>query len=76
MKKSVFILWLLFGALLFPTAARAQVTIEKSTEIVTIGNKQYYMHHVKPGETLYSLSRVYEVTEEEIRNLNPEVNEL
>lgn len=59
-----------------PTVVRAQVAIEKSTEIVTIGSKQYYMHHVKQGETLYSLARVYEVTEEEIKNLNPEINEL
>ena len=59
-----------------PTVLRAQVVVEKSMEIVTIGSKQYYMHHVKHGETLYSLARVYEVTEEEIRNLNPEINEL
>ena len=77
MNKRFWILWLLFGLFLaVPTAIHAQVVIEKSTEIVTISNKQYYMHHVKKGETLYSLARVYEVTEEEIRKLNPEINEL
>ena len=70
-------MWLLFGLFLaVPTALHAQVVVEKSTEIVTISNKQYYMHHVKKGETLYSIARVYEVTEEEIRKLNPEINEL
>lgn len=67
---------MLFVAVLFPTALHAQVHIEKSTEIITISNKQYYMHHVKAGETLYSLARTYQVTEEEIRRLNPEIDEL
>ena len=61
---------------MFPTAIQAQVVVEKSTEIVTISNKQYYMHHVKRGETLYSIARVYQVSEAEIRKLNPEIDEL
>ena len=59
-----------------PTVLRAQVVVEKSKEIVTISNKQYYMHHVKAGETLYSIARVYEVSQDEIVKLNPEINEL
>lgn len=61
---------------MLPMAIRAQVVVEKSTEIVTISNKQYYMHHVKSGETLYSIARVYEISQEEILRLNPEINEL
>ena len=77
MNKRLFLfLMLLLGMAVLPSVAHAQVAVEKSTEITTIGNKQYYMHHVKRGETLYSIARVYEVTEEEIRNLNPEINEL
>lgn len=76
MSKRLILLWMLLGAMLFPVALRAQVVVEKSTEIVTISNKQYYMHHVKPGETLYGLAKAYQVTEEEIRKLNPEINEL
>lgn len=77
MRKRIWTLWLLFGLFLaVPATIHAQVAVEKSTEITTIGNKQYYMHHVKRGETLYSIARAYEVTEEEIRNLNPEINEL
>ena len=67
----------MFGLFLAaPTAIHAQVEIQKSTEIVTISDKQYYMHHVKQGETLYSLARVYEVSQEEILRLNPEINDL
>ena len=76
MNKKLIILWMLLGALMFPMAIRAQVVVEKSTEIVTISNKQYYMHHVKSGETLYSIARVYEISQEEILRLNPEINEL
>ena len=75
MKNKIWIL-LLFLSVMVPTGLHAQVVVEKSTEIVTISNKQYYMHHVKRGETLYSITKVYQVTEEEIRRLNPEINEL
>ena len=77
MSKKLVVIWILFGLFLVaPKVVRAQVQIERSTEIITISNKQYYMHHVKHGETLYSLARTYQVTEEEIRRLNPEINEL
>lgn len=77
MKKThIFFGLVLLLVTLLPMAVRAQVVIEKSTEITTIGHKQYYLHHVKPGETLYSLAKVYQVSEEEIRRLNPEIDEL
>ena len=37
----------------------AQVPIERSKEITKIGGKEYYMHHVKSGQTLYGISQVY-----------------
>lgn len=77
MKRKLIILSLLVGLfLVLPMVAQAQVVIERSTEIVSISGKQYYMHHVKRGETLYSLSKTYHVTEAEIIKLNPEINEL
>lgn len=77
MKRKLIILSLLVGLfLVLPMVAQAQVVIERSTEIVSISGKQYYMHHVKRGETLYSLSKAYHVTEAEIVKLNPEINEL
>ncbi|MCR4847598.1 MAG: LysM peptidoglycan-binding domain-containing protein [Bacteroidales bacterium] len=77
MSKKLIIIGVLLGLLLVvPAVVRAQVVVEKSTEIVTISNKQYYMHHVKQGETLYSIARVYEISQEEILRLNPEINDL
>ncbi len=67
---------MLFGLLLMlPIVVRAQVPVERSTEIVTIGAKEYYMHHVKAGETLFSISQAYQVPVEEIERLNPEVKD-
>lgn len=77
MKRKLNIITLLFGLfLLSPMVMQAQVVVEKSTEITTISGKQYYMHHVKKGETLYSIAKVYEISQEEIVRLNPEINEL
>jgi ABC-type branched-chain amino acid transport systems, periplasmic component len=53
----------------------AQVQIERSTEIVKVGQEMYYMHHVKHGETLYGLSKTYNVTVEEIIARNPEIED-
>jgi LysM repeat protein len=60
---------------MLPIVVRAQVPVERSTEIVTIGAKEYYMHHVKAGETLFSISQAYQVPVEEIERLNPEVKD-
>lgn len=77
MKKKLIIFSLLAGLfLVLPMVTQAQVHIERSSEIFSISGKQYYMHHVKRGETLYSLSKAYHVTEAEIIKLNPEINDL
>jgi LysM repeat protein len=39
----------------------------------TFPTEDYFFHHVKKGETLYSLSIYYGVDEEQIRDLNPEL---
>lgn len=76
MIRKLIIGWLLLGLLfVLPTIILAQVAVERSSEIVTIGAKQYYMHHVKAGETLYGISTAYQVSVEEIERLNPEVKE-
>ena len=69
MKKFFFFLLSLF----LTCNLMAQVQVERSTEIVKISGKEYYMHHVKAGETLYSIAQAYQVTVEEIERLNPEV---
>ncbi|MBR4146670.1 MAG: LysM peptidoglycan-binding domain-containing protein [Bacteroidales bacterium] len=78
MIRKLIKIWILFGLfLVLPMVGHAQVVeVEKSTEIVTISSKQYYMHHVKKGQTLYGIAKAYQVTEEDIKRLNPEINEL
>lgn len=48
-------------------------TQERSTSIVTIDGAQYYVHTVARGETLYGLSRLYDVGETEILLANPHI---
>ncbi|MCD4834124.1 MAG: LysM peptidoglycan-binding domain-containing protein [Bacteroidales bacterium] len=49
------------------------VIIEKSKEKVIIGGQAYYVHVVKKGETLFSLSNAYNITQKEIAKENPEI---
>ncbi len=73
-KKFVFSLFFLFGTLLSGNIM-AQESIERSSVITKIGGKEYYMHRVKSGQTMYSLSKAYNVSIEEIEMLNPEVKD-
>lgn len=59
--------------LMAPLWMLAQVGVVRSSEIVKIGNAEYYMHHVEVGQTLYSISKTYNVSIDEITRLNPEV---
>ena len=71
----ILIVLFLFGLFFGLPTAKAQVQIERSDEIVKVGGKEYYMHHVKSGQTLWGISQVYQVSVEEIERLNPEVKE-
>lgn len=72
MKKKLFLLaFLLFGMLV--PALHAQVAVERSKNTTKISGKDYYMHQVKQGQTLWAISQVYNVSIEEIEALNPEV---
>jgi len=51
------------------------VPVDISTELVRIQGKVFYIHHVLKGQTLYSISRVYGVTQNEIHKYNPQVAE-
>lgn len=52
----------------------SQVAVHRSTEIATVSGHQYYMHHVEDGQTLYGISRAYNVSVDEITALNPEIS--
>ncbi len=73
-NRLIFFLVFLFGIML-SGHLKAQEVIERSSRITQIGGKEYYMHHVKQGQTLYGLSKAYNVSIEEIERLNPEVKE-
>lgn len=73
-NKLIFFLCFLFG-LLLSSNARAQVAVERSSQKTKIGGKEYYMHQVKAGQTLYSIAEAYNVSIAEIETLNPEVKE-
>jgi len=46
---------------------------QKSTDRVIIGGQMYYVHIVKQGETLYSLSKLYGISQKEIAKENPDI---
>lgn len=50
--------------------AAQTVAIPKSTDIVVIRGKSYYLHTVQQGQTLYSICKAYGVDLEEMKVLN------
>jgi len=53
------------------TLARTQVPVERSRDKVVISGVTYYLHIVKKGETVYSISKAYGITSEELTRENP-----
>ena len=47
--------------------------IKRSTDKVKIEGKYYYIHIVRKGETLYSISKAYNVSQVEIAMENPDI---
>jgi len=63
----------LFFNSLYSQQVESKVQIEKSTEKVKIEGKYYYIHTIRKGESLYSISRVYGVSQMEIAIENPDI---
>lgn len=68
-KNRIIFLFVLFISISF--SVLAQVDIKKTNEVVVFNGKEYYIHIVEKGQTLYSLARVYEIPMEEIIFENP-----
>lgn len=67
-------LLLLAGLLIhLSLAAQDPVVIERSVNKVILEGKVYYIHTVKPGQTLYGISKAYNVSQKEIAVENPGV---
>jgi len=73
------ILTLLFSVLLLPvqsTFAQFQPTpVQISSNQTEINGKLFYLHEVKPGHTLYSISKAYAISQESIVLENPILKE-
>lgn len=74
-NKLIALVLLFFGLLVLSPMVHAQTPVERSTQITKVGGKEYYMHLVKAGQTLYSIATAYNVTIEEIELYNPEVKD-
>ena len=73
MKKLTFLI-LAIGLLISPFYIQAQTsTISKSTEVETINNQKFYVHTVQPKETLYAISKAYNVSTDDIIGFNPTI---
>jgi len=48
--------------------------VVRSLEKTIVNGKIYFIHTVQKGQTLYSISKAYEVTQEGIKNANPQVD--
>ena len=77
MKRiTLYIIKFLFFLILF-CSYHVAYTQEKTTEVVRssekviISGRLYYIHTVRDGQTIYSISRAYGVTEQDIANENP-----
>ena len=54
-------------------AGQDPVTVERTTNKVILEGTVYYIHVVKPGQTLYAISKAYNISQKEIAIENPGV---
>ncbi len=65
---------LLLGVFLLRSlAGQEPVPVERTTNKIILEGKVYYIHVVKPGQTLYAISRAYNISQKEISIENPGV---
>lgn len=75
MRRSIAVTLLLmvFTLLLSAQEDGGNVAIKLSADKVKIEGKYYYIHIVQKGETLYSISKAYNVNQIEIASENPDI---
>lgn len=66
------LLTILFPFLFF-TVAHSQ-DVKKSTKIEKINGKEYYIHTVKKGESVWKIAKAYSVSQDDIISANPGAN--
>ena len=67
---SIFIIFLISFSF---SRGQENADITRSLIIEEYNGKEYYVHFVKPGQTLYAISRVYNVSKKDIILENPEL---
>ena len=73
MKSTLLRILLFFSVIIIGVnTAQSQVVVVKSSEIQIIEGKRYYIHTIEQGQTVYSISKAYELTVDEIYYENPE----
>ena len=75
MKRYVLVVIFLFFCL-YKSYSQEPQEIKRSDKIETIDGKQYYIHTVEKGQTLYSLSKVYNISRAELIQMDSSVNSL
>jgi LysM repeat protein len=57
--------------LFFLAPSAAQVQVERTRDKAIIGGVQYFLHSVKKGETIFSISKAYGITTDQLVRNNP-----
>ncbi len=65
---------ILLTMMLFPAVLYAQVPVEVSGQKIVHEGKVYFMHQVQKGQTLYSISKAYNVTVQQLISENAILN--
>lgn len=75
-RNSILLLILTFGLLVSsPLLSQEGSPVERSRITETMDGKEYYLHFIKDGETLFSIARAYNTTVNDIFRNNPESRE-
>lgn len=48
--------------------------VSRSNNQISINGKAYYLHEVKKDQTLFGIAKVYGISEEEIKQINPDLH--
>lgn len=71
--KEIFICVFAIAVLVSTESVLSQVVVQRSSDRIVIAGVTYYIHVVNKGETAYSISKAYGITQEELVKENPAV---
>ena len=74
MKFKILILCV-FGLLLTGSTLAQDYSAQKSQETMVVNGEKFYVHQVVKGNTLYNISKAYNVPTNAITHLNPDLSE-